>query len=118
MERRIKKVNELLKREISQAVLNEVDFPKDILVTVTRVETSVDLEQSRVFISVMPEGKTSLVLSILNRAIYNLQQRINKRLKMRIVPKISFFKEKKTRKAAKVEEILERLKKEGEKDTI
>ena len=112
MSKRIQRVNQLIKREISQILLKEVDFPKDTLVTVTRVETSSDLNQAKVFLSVMPEDRITNVLEILNRQIYQLQQILNKRLKMKFIPKIEFREEKETREAGRVEEILEKLKKE------
>lgn len=110
--KRIQRVNQLIKRELSQILLREVEFPADILVTVTRVETSVNLNQTKIFLSVMPENQISQVLQILNRQIYNIQQKLNKRLKMRPVPQIKLLKEKETREAGRIEELLEKLKKE------
>jgi len=109
---RILRVNQLIKKEISQIILKEVDFPKGTLATVTRVETSSNLIEAKVYISVMPESKAELVLQILTRLIYFLQQQINKRLKMRPVPQIKFFEEIKTKEAAEIEKLLEEIKKE------
>ena len=106
---RIARVNELIKRELSQILLKEIEFPKDILVTVTRVETSANLIQTKVYISVMPEKQTPRVFQVLNQEIFDIQQIVNKRLKMRPVPKIKFVEEKKTKEAGKIEELLERL---------
>jgi ribosome-binding factor A len=110
MSKRIEQVNELICREVGKIILKSIDFPPDILVTLTRVETSIDLERSRVYISCLPEEKIKLVLGILDRNIYNIQQGLNKRLKMKIIPKIAFVKEKETVEAGRVEELLERLK--------
>jgi len=52
-------------------------------------------------------------LKTLNQEIYELQQKINRRLKMRPVPRIRFSKERETAEAGRVEELLEKLKKEG-----
>lgn len=112
MSQRILRVNQLIKKEISQIILKEVDFPKGTLATVTRVETSSNLIEAKVYISVMPESKAELVLQILTRLIYFLQQQINKRLKMRPVPQIKFFEEIKTKEAAEIEKLLEEIKKE------
>ena len=113
MSKRIPRVNQLIKKELSQIVLKEIEFPKGVLVTVTRVEASLDLNQAKVFISSLPERHTERVLSILNRQIYFIQQKLNKRLKMKFIPKIEFREEKKTREAGEVEGILERLKKDS-----
>ena len=112
MSKRIKRVNQLIKRELAQILLREFDFAKDILVTVTRVETSPDLKAGRIFISIIPEENRDKIMRFLNRNIYKIQQKLNKKLKMKSVPKIKFMEEKKTAAAARIEEILERLKKE------
>ena len=57
----------------------------------------------------MPEGETSKVLQILDKLIYFLQQKLNKRLKMRPTPRIQFVEEKVTREAGRVEELLEEI---------
>lgn len=112
MSKRIKKVNELIKRQLSQLILKEIDFPLGILVTITRLETSADLNQAKVFIGVIPEEQTDRVFRILNREIYELQQKLNKLLKMRPIPKIEFRKEERTKEAARVEELLEEIQSE------
>ena len=110
MYRRTLRVNELIKRELNQIILRQVDFVKNVLVTITRVETSSNLIQAKVYISVVPKGKEVEVLKILNYQVYDLQQEINKRLKMRPVPKIKFVEEKKTKEASRIEELLEKIK--------
>ena len=106
---RVQRVNQLIKKELSQIILKEVNFPPDVLVTVTRVETSRNLIQAKVYISVMPENETANVLQILDNLIYDLQQQLNKRLKMRPIPRIIFVKEKKTEEAGRIEELLEKI---------
>lgn len=112
MFKRIQRINQLIKKELSQILLEEIGFPVDILVTLTGVETSADLRESKVYVSVMPEKEFQKIIKILNQNLKQLQQKINKRLKMKFVPKIRFLEEKKTREAARVEELLERIKNE------
>jgi translation initiation factor IF-2 len=109
MSQRIKKVNELLKQEISQLLLREIDFG-NILVTITNVETSADLRQTKIKISVMPAEKGEQVLQIIKRDIFNLQQVLNKRLNMRPVPKIRFEIDQAEIKAQRMEEIFQKMK--------
>jgi len=108
--KRIQRVNQLIKKELSQILLREVEFPAGVLMTVTRVESSLDLNQAKVYISCLPEEKTLMVFQILNRRIYELQQELNQRLRMRPIPRIKFVEEKETKEAGKIEEILEELK--------
>lgn len=111
MSKRIARVNQLIKEEISQIILRDFDLPKEVLVTVTRVESSANLIQAKVFVSCFPEEKSEEVLKILKNQVYPLQQKLNKKLRMRPVPQIIFIEEKKTVEAGRIEEILEGLKK-------
>lgn len=110
MSERVQRVNQLIKKEVSQLILREVEFPSGVLVTVTRVESSLNLIQTKIYISVLPQEKTPEIFQLLSRKIYKLQQELNQRLKMRPVPKIKFIEEKETRKAGRIEELLEEIK--------
>lgn len=111
MSKRIQRVNQLIKKELGQLILREVEFPRNVLVTITRVETATDLNRTRVFISCLPTTQTAQILSILHYQIHNLQYILNRRLKMKFIPRIEFIEEEKTREAGEIEELLEGLKK-------
>jgi len=108
MKQRTLKANKLVNRELSK-IIQKMGFPRDVLVTLTRVRCSNDLSEAEVFISVMPEEKTGQVLKVLNNKLYETQQKLNDRLDLKIVPKISYVEEEKVREAAEVEETLDNL---------
>ncbi|MBI2042440.1 MAG: 30S ribosome-binding factor RbfA [Candidatus Nealsonbacteria bacterium] len=110
MAERIPRVNQLIRKELGKILHREVEFPEGVLVTITRVETSSNLIQTRVYISTMPEIKGGEVLAILRTALYNLQQKLNKKINMRPMPKIIFIEEQATVEAARVEELLDEMK--------
>ncbi len=108
--KRISSVNNIIKREISSIIFRTLDIGKDIFTTVTRVETSSNIIQTKVYISVIPESQFSRVMNILNRNIYEIQQILNKKLRMRPIPKIIFIREDKTESASNIEKMIEGLK--------
>ena len=110
MSNRIEKVNALIKNELGKILLRSVDFPQGVLATITRCDSSPNLSEAKIYVSVMPDEQTDKVFEILNRRIYDIQQFLNRRLKMRPIPRIGVKKEEKTKKAAQVEELLEELK--------
>lgn len=112
MSKRIERVNSLIEKELGQIILREIELPKDILVTLTGVETSIDLANAKVYIAVLPSDRAGMVLGVLNKMIYGLQKILNKRLRMRPVPKIRFVEEEQNMEAAKIEGIIEGLKNE------
>lgn len=113
MSERILKVNQLIKKELAEIILREVDFSFDVLITVTRVEASSNLREAKVYVSVMPENKAKEVLDNLKAGIYDIQGTLNKRVNMRPLPRIRFIIETKTREAGRIEELLEKIKKKG-----
>jgi len=112
---RVEKIQSLIQQELAKIILREMDFSLDLLVTITRVYVPSNLEVANVYISVLPEEKTSEVFQSLNHNIYSLQQFLNKKLRMRPVPKIQFFREKKIAEAARVEELLAEIKDQDSK---
>ena len=107
----IERVDNIIQRELGSIILKEIDIFPGTLLTITRVECAGNLFSSKVYISVIPEEKFEEVLSLLKRHIYFLQQKLNKKMMMRPVPKIEFVKETKTAEAGRIEELLERIKK-------
>jgi ribosome-binding factor A len=112
MGKRIEKINSLIKRELSKIIEKEIEFPKNALVTLTRVITGEDLKETKVFFSCYPEEKFDEVLKILENEVHFIQRILNRKLFIKKVPKIKFAKEEKVLEAARIEEILEKLKKE------
>lgn len=113
MSYRISKINQLLKEELGKIILRELEFPVGVLATITRVETAPNLSIAKVFISVFPEKLAPSILRILKVQIYFLQQRLNRKLEMRPVPRLIFCQEKETLVAGRVEELLEEVKGDG-----
>lgn len=111
MSKRVERVNQLIKKELSLIVLRELDCPTDVLITITRVETTDKIDEAKVFVSVLPDSKVKDVLDMLKRQVYALQQQLNKRLKMRPIPRIEFRQETRTVEAGKIEEVLAKLEK-------
>ncbi len=106
MPQRIDKINELLKRELGRVILRDISLPKNILVTISEVETTKDLREAKVFISVFPDIEIKRVLNILGREVHNLRQDLNKRLSIRHLPKMRFLEDQELKEAQRIEEVL------------
>src|SRR5919108_973884 len=90
MSDRMRRVNETVKQVLSEAV-GELKDPRIGFVTVTGVETSPDLRQARVFVSVLgDERKREKTLAGLAAAHGVLQARIARELRMKRTPQLAF----------------------------
>ena len=110
MSNRIDKVNSLLEHEIGKILLRDFAFNPNILVTLTRVETTANMIEAKAYVSVFPEERSDVILNALQKSVFDIQYKINRTLKMRPIPKIRFVKETEISKAARVEELLTQAK--------
>lgn len=112
-ERRLEKLNNLVKEELSKIIVRDLDFPDDTLITITHVILSPDVKYAAVFVSVLGKSPKE-ALEILSKNVYNIQHLLTRRLKMRPVPKIHFEVDEEELRREKVEKSLSKLKKKGE----
>jgi ribosome-binding factor A len=112
MSNRIEKINSLLEHEIGKILLHDFTFSPEILVTLTHVDTTSNLIEAKVYISIFPEEKSAGILNALQKSVYDVQYKLNRILRQRPVPKIKFVKDENISKAGKVEELLAKVKDE------
>jgi ribosome-binding factor A len=106
---RIPRVNQLLKKEFGSILSRGASLPENCLVSVSRVEATPNLQQAKIYITVFPADEKEEVLRSLQGQIYGIQQTLNKRLKMRPVPRIEIVFDEGELKAQKIREILDSL---------
>lgn len=112
MNRRLEKINNLVREVLAELILKEFCTSRDIIISLTRAETSEDLNEANIFISTIPNEKRKNVVDTLNKEAYFFQGMLNKKLRMRPVPRIKFSEDVQPIQAEEVEKILERLKKD------
>ena len=89
--RRVAKVAEALREQVSTSILFELKDPRVKYVTVTRVKVSPDLRNAKIYVSVMGDEKTQrLTLHGLDSARGFLQSRIADGLQLRYTPILQF----------------------------
>ncbi len=90
---RITRVNELLKREIGDLLFRVMHADAFDLasVTITRVHTSKDLREARVYVSILGhEAERSRMLALLMHRRSEIQHRINKDITLKYTPRLTF----------------------------
>jgi ribosome-binding factor A len=107
MSRRLDRVNELLKREISAVIQKEFEFPGS-LVTLGAVEVTPDLKEAKVFVSVMGEGDGG-VLKKLNDQHGLIQNRVSKRVVLRSTPVLRFLEDASVERGVDIVNLLDEV---------
>ncbi len=90
--RRIDRVNELLRAEISELISREIKDPRLTgLISVTEVETSADLRHAKVFVSVFGrEEERQSSLEALRSATGFVRREVAQRVTFRYMPELEF----------------------------
>lgn len=112
--RRVEKLNNLIREELAAFLEREIEFPDGALVTVTRIAVSPDAHYAAAMIAVLPEKAQKPALEILAKKIYDIQQEVNRRLRTRPVPKITFRIDEDEERRQRVEQSLAKLKQRGD----
>ena len=107
MTQRILKINKLIKQELGKIILTDVDFSKNIILTITKVDTSADLRYADVFISVLPDEMDIEIEKKLKESIYFIQGKLNRKLHMKPLPRIRFMIDKSGEYVEKIGKIIE-----------
>ncbi|MFH1173042.1 MAG: 30S ribosome-binding factor RbfA [bacterium] len=112
MPERMPKVNQLIKQVLSQAIYQEIEFPKNILVTVTKVETARDLKTARIWVSIMPASHGPMILKKLAKEAGQLQSLLNEKISLRFIPKLRFIWDHAGEKVNEIEELFQQIARE------
>ena len=116
---RPERVQEALRQEISKVALEEIKDPRIGFLTITRVELTKDLRYAKVYFSVLGGAKEkALALKGLNSAKGYIKGMVADRIKLRLVPEISFRIDESIEHTKEIYDLFKRIKKkdEGELD--
>lgn len=117
---RIQKVNALLQQVVGEIIHSYLENV-NALVTVSRAEASHDLKWAKIWISIVgghDDKRTDKeILELIQKNLYDIQGEVNRRLAMKIVPRLQLFLDTAPRYAQHINELLEQIHEENsEKD--
>jgi len=115
MSRRLARVNEQLKREISELIRLKVRDPRVGLLTVTHVETAADLGSARVHVHLSgTDEERGGTLAGLTAAAPFLRRALGQILSIRHIPELRFLEDHSLERAQRIERILSDVLPEGD----
>ncbi len=107
VKRRQERVDETIRRQVSETILYRLKDPRISFVTVTRVETSSDFTLAKVYVSIMgTEKQQRETLSVLGGARKFIQSQFAPLLKTRNVPVLKFILDQSVKKSIRVSQLL------------
>jgi ribosome-binding factor A len=115
--RRIDRIEEQVRTELSEIIEREIQDPRIGLTTVTSVRVSPDLSHARIFVTVLGDAtQRKKALEGLRSAASFIRRSLSKRLHhLRRIPELSFDYDENVEKSIRIEELLQQIKpKDGE----
>ena len=109
--KRLDRVNQLIKEEVSNLLQRELKDPRLGFVTVTEVETSKDMRVAKVFVSVLGDEKQwKSSLAALASARGFVRNWLRQHLDLRVTPEIDFRADRSMEHAARIQSLLKQVK--------
>lgn len=109
---RIDKLNSLIQRLVGSSLMEFLDGQPG-LVTVSRVETSGDSKWAKVWISIVG-GDDDKIFAIISKNIYDIQGELNRRMGMKLTPRLQFFLDTTPRYVQHIDELIKKVHEEDE----
>ena len=111
MTRRTDRVNMLLRQEISHLLSRKLNDPRlSGVVSITQVETTTDLRQARVFVSVLGSREAKqAVLDCVGSASAFMRRELKGRLSIRYVPELTFILDESMEEAERMFRLMDHL---------
>jgi ribosome-binding factor A len=108
--KRLDRVNQLIREEISMLLQRELKDPRLGFVTVTEVDTTRDLRSAKVFVSVLgDETQWAASLAALLSARGFIRNWLRQHLDLRVTPELDFRPDRSMEHAARIQELLKQL---------
>ena len=116
MSLRIEKLNDLIRDNLAEIFQKKLSFKRGIFVSVSKVETSANLSESKVFLSVFPSESRQYAMKTVEKELYKIQKYSNQKLRIRKFPRLKFVAENKLEKVSEIEKIFQQIKEEKRDD--
>lgn len=111
---RVEKVQELMKQEVSQIILQELKDPRIGFVTVTEVECTGDLRSAKIYVSLMgSEKQVKDCWEGLTSSLGFIRREIGKRIRLHFTPELTFQLDKSLDYSAHIQKLLNDINREA-----
>jgi ribosome-binding factor A len=110
MAERMPKINELIRQHLGVIIAREIELPKGVIVTITKVTTSKDMHYASIYLSILPDTESYDTMKILVGAVKTLRALLASDIVLRYTPKLTFVIDEAERKASEIDRLLDSIK--------
>ncbi len=109
MSHRSEQIAEVIQRRMNDFFMREMEFPLDVLVTLTKVEVTPDLKNAYLYLSILPISKSGSILKTVKKHLGEARHYLGGKLVLWRCPKLEVLVDDSALKSRKVEKVLEEL---------
>jgi len=107
----MQKIDHELQKQLMDIIQREIDDPVFEFLSVTEVRTTTDLQESKVYFSLLQDDKYDYALKVLNQMSGFIRACLTKRIRLKVLPKLSFFPDDSIKYSVEIYQKIEELKK-------
>jgi ribosome-binding factor A len=108
--RRIERVNELLREELAQIIARELKTPLQAMASITEIDTTSDFKTAKVFISMLgSDDECQQTIAALRKAAGFLRHMLAERISLRYTPELVFERDDSIERGARILGILRQI---------
>ncbi len=111
---RAQRVASQLQRELAELIRSELKDPRLGWVTIDDVDVSRDISVAKVYVSTLDAEQIEPTMAVLAAAAPFLRRELGKRLRMRSIPELRFFKDTAIERGMRITQLLDEIAKERE----
>lgn len=112
MSQRIKRINELLRREVSEQ-MRRYYRADTAAITISEVDCSVDLRNARIYYSVLgDQAEIEATHKLFRKIGKDIRQRVSKQITLKYFPRFDYLYDPSLERGAEINDILDQLDKE------
>ncbi len=104
---RIDQINSLIQHELGAIIARQVEVPAGTFLTISKVETTADLKQARVWVSIYPTKFRGTVLERLRRARHDIIGLLLERLVLNPLPTVVFKVDESLERAERINRLID-----------
>lgn len=112
------RLGDLLQREISKLIRDELTDPRLGMITISGVVVTDDLSFARVYVTVLEDDKRNISIDALNNAAGFFRTQLSKHLTLRVVPKIKFIYDNSLADGSRMDALLNSIKPQENDESI
>jgi len=112
---RMDKINKEIQKQVMAVIQEDIDDPLLDFLSITRVDTSSDLHEARIYFSLLDESTYVKVGALLEKVNKFIRMNLGKRIRLKILPELKFIPDDTIKYSVDIYQKIEEITEEDQK---